>query len=74
MSKQFKVTGLSESGRQIKDLIVEKGLLYKFPHEVTVSEPNRFDIDGLPIVFKSDKTDNYSNTISLGHFIYEEIQ
>ena len=74
MSKQFKVTGLSESGLEIKDLIVEKGLLYDFPHEVKVVVHMGFDNDGLPIVVKSDKPDTYSNCISLGHFIYEEIE
>jgi hypothetical protein len=74
MSKLFKVTGLSESGLELKDLIIEKGLLYEFPYEVKTSERMGVDIDGLPVVFKSDKSDTYSNCISLGHFIYEEIE
>lgn len=74
MSKQFKVTGLSESGLEIKSLIIESGLLYEFPYEVKVAVHMGFDDDGLPIVVKSDKPDTYSNCISLGHFIYEEIE
>jgi hypothetical protein len=74
MSKLFKVTGLSESGLEIKSLIIESGLLYEFPYEVKTVERMGYGNDGLPVVAKSDKPDTYSNCISLGHFIYEEIE
>lgn len=73
MSKQFKVTGLSESGFEIKELIISSGLLYEFPYEVKVVDGASPCDDGLPIVVKSDKPDTYSHWIALGHFIYEEI-
>lgn len=74
MSKLFKVTGLSESGLELKDLIIEKGLLYEFPYEVKTVDWMTPDNDGRPIVVKSDKRDTYSNCISLSHFIYEVVE
>lgn len=69
----FKVTDLSESGREIIDLMKDNGFSLDFPFNVCISSRGGVDNDGLPIVYEEGKEDTYKNHISLGHYIFEEI-
>lgn len=70
----FKVTDLSESGREIIDLMKDSGFSLEFPFNVCISSYAGTDNDGLPIVYEEGKKDTYNNHISLGHYIFEEIK
>lgn len=73
MSKLFKVTDLSESGYEIKHLLIEDELLYDFPYVVKSIDHIKSGSDGLPIVGKLGKPSTLSHAVALGHFIYEEL-
>ena len=71
--KRFKVTGLSESGEFIKELLEAKGLLQDFPYEVEVIDWAGTDHAGLPIVHCTQHPKTIDYALSIAQFIYEEL-